>query len=223
MTKDFTCIYCDTEFSVETCANFAVICPCCKRSIYLECEYGYGPVTPCRIYFGSMTAGIVTSCKTDYTLNINSEKIRLNKTYLDAIKEAEEILKKRMQIFRPAIDPQILTKGGSLCFYGDWFGRPCDNYHRIVHTSYNGEILEIQFSQSERLLVYNPDGITSTAQELKIRKASKLKWLYVPYGSRTTAYHTITYTMEGDRIFKGTAHGKEPLSATEAFGAVYIG
>ncbi|MDE6063125.1 MAG: hypothetical protein K2G20_00845, partial [Lachnospiraceae bacterium] len=61
MIKDLTCIYCDTTFSVETCANFTVICPCCKRSIYLECEYGYGPVTPCRIYLGSEIVGVVAS------------------------------------------------------------------------------------------------------------------------------------------------------------------
>ncbi|MBD5497100.1 MAG: hypothetical protein HDR11_04950 [Lachnospiraceae bacterium] len=223
MTKDLECIYCDTAFSIEACANFTVICPCCKRSIYLECEYGYGPVTPCRIYLGSEIAGVVESQEADYHLHINRRKIRLAKTYLDAITEAEEIVKKRLHIVRPCKDLRILTKGGSLCFYGDWFGRPYDNCHKIVRTHYDGEILEIQFEQSERLLVYNPEGITSMLQELRIEKASKLKWLYIPYGVRTTEYHTITYTMEDGTLFKETAHGKESLSLDGASAAVSIG
>lgn len=223
ISKDVTCIYCDATFSVEACANFTVICPCCKRSIYLECEYGYGPVTPCRIYLGEEIAGVVESQKAKYHLNMKHKKIRLTKTYLDAITEAEKIVKKRLHISRPDKNLQILVKGGSLCFYGDWFGRPCDNYHEIAGTRYDGEILEIRFAQSERLLVYNPASITSTAQELQIEKASKLKWLYIPYGVRTTKYHTIIYTMENGTLFKETVHGKEPLPMTEPSAAVYMG
>ncbi len=223
MIKDLECIYCDTSFSVEACANFAAICPCCKRSAYLECEYGYGPVTPCRIYLGGEITGVVESQKTDYHLNINHRKIRLAKTYLDAIAEAEKIVKKRLHIFRSGKDLHLLTKGGSLCFYGDWFGRPYDNYHKIVRTHYDGEILEIQFAHSERLLVYNPKGITNTTQELRIEKASKLKWLYIPYGVRTTKYRSITYAMEGNTLFKETAHGKELLPSAEPSAAVYMG
>lgn len=74
MSKDLTCIYCDTAFSIEACANFSVICPCCKRSIYLECEYGYGPVTPCRIYPGGEIAGVVESQKAKYRLNMKHKK-----------------------------------------------------------------------------------------------------------------------------------------------------
>ena len=88
---------------------------------------------------------------------------------------------------------------------------------------YDGEILEMQFEQSERLLVYNPEGITSTPQELRIEKAAKLKWLYIPYSIKTTKYHTITYTLEDGTLFKETTHGKESLSLDGASAAVYIG
>jgi len=27
---------------------------------------------------------------------------------------------------------QGMIKGGTLCFYGHWFGRPYDNYHEII-------------------------------------------------------------------------------------------
>ena len=34
-------------------------CPHCKKHDITECEYGYGAVTPCRIYLGEKTIGEV--------------------------------------------------------------------------------------------------------------------------------------------------------------------
>ncbi len=223
MFKNLECIYCNTKFSVEICANFSVICPCCKRSIFLECEYGYGPVTPCHIYLGNKIVGIVESQAAHYTLNIESQKIKLSKTYLEAILEAEEVIKKHLKIFRSNRELPISTQGGNLCFYGDWFGRPCDNFHKIVHTSYDGEILEINFDHSERLIIYEPENITSTKHDLKIAKAKKIKWLYLPYGTNTTKYTTIIYTAECGRLTKETKYGIEHQAIKEPFWAVYLG
>lgn len=207
MSKNLECVYCNSKFSVQIHANFTVICPCCNRSIYLECEYGFGPVTPCQIYWGEKVVGIVESEHIDYYLKMNGEKINLHSTYMDAIPEAEEIVKKRLNISRPSENIRIITEGGSLCFYGDWFGRPYDNYHKITKTSYDGEILEIHFDQFERLLIYEPENITSTKKELVIAKAKKVKWLYIPYGTGATQYKTITYTLEKDILSKETEYG----------------
>ena len=132
------------------------------------------------------------------------------------------IIKSKFNISPPKEHINILTKGGSLCFYGDWFGRPCDNFHQIIHTSYDGEILEIIFDQQEHLLVYQPEGITSTARELEIIKAQKVKWLYIPFGSKTTEYNTITYTYnaESKTVVKETKFGTEQLRIKEPFYAV---
>ena len=223
MLRNLECIYCGTKFSVEIYANFSVICPCCKRNIYLECEYGYGPVTPCQIYLGEEIAGVVESKATNYYLNIDTKKINLCKTYLEAISEAEEVIKKHLKIFYPNEKLQILTWGGSLCFYGDWFGRPYDNFHKIVHTNYDGEILEIKFDQWERLIIYKPDNIISTKHELKITKAKKIKWMYIPYGTKTTKYDTIIYTAKCGSISKETKYGIEHLTLKEPSLAVYLG
>ena len=90
---------------------------------------------------------------------------------------SDRIIKSKFNISSPKENLNILAKGSSLCFYGDWFGRPCDNFHQIIHTSYDGEILEIIFDRQEHLLVYQPEGITSTARELEITKAQNLKQL----------------------------------------------
>ena len=138
--------------------------------------------------------------------------------------KADEIVKSRLNISHPKENVNILTKGGSLCFYGDWFGRPYDNFHQIIHTSYDGEILEIIFDQQQHLLVYQPEGITSTARKLEITKAQKVKWLYIPYGSKTTEYNTITYTynVESKTVIKETKFGTEQLRIKEPFCAVYM-
>lgn len=221
MLKDLECRYCDTKFSVEISANFSVICPCCKRDIFLECEYGYGPVTPCRIYLGSETAGIVDCEGNNYYLTINSKKIVLNETYLYAISEAQQIVKKHLHILRPDENIDIVTSRGALCFFGDWLGRAYI-YHKIIHTSYDGEILEILFDHRERLLVYQPENIASTRLELMIEKAKKVKWMYIP-DSMSAAYTTITYTTEGGNVTKQTKDGIEYLETKEPFYAVYIG
>lgn len=222
MSKDLECIYCNTRFSVDRYANFKVICPCCNRSIYLECEYGYGPVTPCQIYWGKEIVGIVTFDKTIYNLRMDHEKIPLNNTYLKAIPEAEEIIRKSLNISCHNESMPILTKGGSLCVYGDWIGRPYD-YHKIIDTNYDGEILEMKFDRQERLLVYNPENVISTKQELKIENAKKTKWIYIPYESATTKYNTMVYTVEGDLLTKETKHGIEHLKIKAPFTAVYLG
>lgn len=223
MLKNLECIYCNAKFSVEIYANFSVICPCCKRSIYLECEYGFGPVTPCQIYLGEKIVGIVESKASGYCLSMDTKKINLDKTYLDAISEAEEVIKKHLKIFHPNEKLQVVTQGGSLCFYGDWLGRPYDNFHKIVHTNYDGEILEIKFDHLERLIIYEPENIISTKHELKITKAKKIKWMYIPYGTKRTDYTTITYTTECGNLSKTTPYGIEHLKIKEPFWAIYMG
>lgn len=223
MLKNLECIYCNTKFSVKIHANFSVICPCCKRSIYLECEYGFGSVTPCQIYLGEEIIGIVESNAAHYYLNTKTKRINLNKTYLKAIPEAEEVLKEQLNIFRPNKNIGIITQGGSLCFFGDWFGRPHDNFHKIVQTNYDGEILEIKFDHWEHLIIYEPENITSEKNELTIAKAKKIKWMYIPYGSKTTEYTTILYASECGNISKETKYGVEHLTIKEPFWAVYLG
>lgn len=220
MIKDLECIYCDTKFSVEIFDNYDVICPCCKRSIFSECEYGYGPVTPCRIYLGPEIVGMVESEGANYYLNMNSEKIPLNNTYMKAIPEAVGIVRSELGLILPQEDIEITAKGGSLCFYGDWFGRPYDNYHQIIHTSYDGEILNLIFKGGEQLLVYEPENITSSKKELKIAKARKLKWIYTPYG--TIQRNIITYTWEGDTLIKTSKYGIQHLKMKEPHVAVYM-
>lgn len=66
----------------------------------MECEGGYGPVTPCIIYFGTIQIGIVTvNTLQNYTLKLNTSKreIVLKETYLAALYEAIQIIESYIQ------------------------------------------------------------------------------------------------------------------------------
>lgn len=149
MLRDLECIYCDTRFTVEISANYSVLCPCCKAGVLFEGEHGYGPVTPCRIYLGSDILGTVEASGADYWLKLGKEVIKLSQTGMEAIAEAEGILRNRLGFSPPDERTDIAIRGGALCFYGDWFGRPYDNFHKVIHACYDArmEILEILFER----------------------------------------------------------------------------
>lgn len=95
------CKYCDTKISYKKSANFIVFCPNCKRDICLECEYGYGPVTPCPILLGNEKIGTVNVDENNkYFLEYGFEKIMLNESYLDALREATEIVKEKISSYK---------------------------------------------------------------------------------------------------------------------------
>ena len=82
------CKECNYEIHYKQSANLIVFCPKCLKYNYLECEYGYGPVTPCHIYLGEKEIGIVTEkeykyfLQTQYSIEIiKLENILISKLY----------------------------------------------------------------------------------------------------------------------------------------------
>lgn len=63
----------------------------------MECEYGYGPVTPCNLYYRDKVVGsICTDAENNYILNSSlfPEKVYLKSRYLNALYEAVDIVQK---------------------------------------------------------------------------------------------------------------------------------
>lgn len=94
----------------------------------------------------------------------------------------------------------IVTKGGTMCFYGEWFGRPYDNFHRIIKANYENDCLNIYFEKGEILSVFNPIKIINEEKRFEIKKASKVIWQYIPYGN--TSSNPVKY------IYKDCGNGK---------------
>jgi hypothetical protein len=63
-----------------------------------------------------------------------------------------------------------LIKGGSLCFYGHWFGRPYDNYHRLELATFDSitNTLTLTFDENETLSILNPQDISEFEKKFTI-------------------------------------------------------
>lgn len=224
--REIECKYCDNKISYIPSANFIIFCPQCKREIFLECEYGFGPVTPCQILLGEKKFATVKENNRKYILEIESDgkKMELKERYLNALSEAARIAKGLLkpnvkQVVQPI---EIKKSGGSLCFYGDWFGRPYDNYHKIKQYSYTDDVLEIIFDEWERLIVIEPLGITNTENEFGISCAKTVKWSWYPYGSTQKGINKISYSVIDNQVCKISKYGEQMLQMEEPHFAVLL-
>lgn len=210
MIQEMQCRYCDTKFERKIYGNFSVRCPHCHRLLEHFSDYGFGPVTPFYISVGSEVVGIVESNCNNYYLNFHGQKIKLKETYLSAVQEAERYVVAKLHLSVKEVGINIVTKRGSLYFFGESFGRPYDNMHEIREINYDGELLVIKFEYGEELIVYDSEDIESNEKELRIGRASIIKWNYIPYGSYT-GQKTRTYNNENNKVTKITEYGKEVI------------
>jgi hypothetical protein len=76
------------------------------------------------------------------------------------------------------------VRGGTLCFWGHWFGRPYDNFHQIIAVDFDASknILTLHFSGREILIVNNPSDIQEYDNKLQIAQADKVYWQWYYYG-----------------------------------------
>jgi hypothetical protein len=83
---------------------------------------------------------------------------------------------------------QRLFDGGSLCIWGNWFGRPMDNIHKITSVSFDQDknILTLTFDNNERLTIWNALRITEEKTKLQIDNADKVLWEWYFYGKPQT-------------------------------------
>lgn len=81
---------------------------------------------------------------------------------------------------------EILKTGGSLRFWGEWFGKPYDNFHRPVSAELNGNVLTIRFKDGEKCTVFDPSEIVNEPNDFHIARASKIVWEWYCYGEEHT-------------------------------------
>ena len=76
----------------------------------------------------------------------------------------------------------VKTKMGSLRFWGQWFGRPYDNIHRLVGCEGSGHLLRLLFNEGETLTVWSPSGLVSKRLTFQIADAARVRWEWFSYG-----------------------------------------
>lgn len=101
----------------------------------------------------------------------------------------------------------IKTKGGSLCSYGNWFGRPFDNFYPIKKAVLRKEALFVYFCGGELLTAEKPRGIINEAHAFIIQSASSVIWEYTPYGPRPGGRKQIRYLACGNGEILQTIDG----------------
>jgi hypothetical protein len=94
------------------------------------------------------------------------------------------------------------VKAGTLRFFGQWFGRPYDNYHLIESAKAKDGCLILTFDEKETLSVWNPSSFRISAEEFQIDAASRVLWQWFYYGRPRTPENLYfeDYVVEGGKI-----------------------
>src|SRR5260370_37575386 len=74
------------------------------------------------------------------------------------------------------------VKSGSLRIWGQWFGRPMDNWHTLVGCDAEGDLLRFRFNEGENLLVWAPRDVTIDQARFRIPDAHHVRWEWFYYG-----------------------------------------
>jgi hypothetical protein len=91
-----------------------------------------------------------------------------------------------------ALAPDLPLPLGSLCVWGDWFGKPLDNQHIAVAVRHAGDDLTIEFHHRELLTVRMPENwrldleAPPHASRFVIRRAERVDWGWFLYGRPET-------------------------------------
>ena len=75
-------------------------------------------------------------------------------------------------------------KSGTLRFYGEWFGKPMDNYHEIITADNQNNVLKIHFDDNEILYINSPSDFKISSEIFTIKKSKGLIWQWYLYGTK---------------------------------------
>ena len=97
---------------------------------------------------------------------------------------------------------KILKKSGTLRFFGDWFGRPYDNFHIPVSAELSENVLTICFNNGEKCTVYDPLGVINETDDFHVERASKIVWEWYYYGKEQAPENLcrLEYTFVGGAV-----------------------
>ena len=79
---------------------------------------------------------------------------------------------------------ELEFEGGTLRFWGNWFGKPMDNYHQIKEVKFDSVLkkLILILNEGEKIKIWNPSELKLGKTELRIEKADKILFEWNYYG-----------------------------------------
>ena len=98
------------------------------------------------------------------------------------------------------------VKAGTIRFWGEWFGKPYDNYHKVVRCSAADASLVIEFDEGELLTIRDPEGVNISADVFSVRNATLVRWEWFYYGraQSTGKRYFYEYVRDGSQITGST-------------------
>jgi len=111
-----------------------------------------------------------------------------------------------LSVLAGKINALSAVKAGTLRFWGEWFGKPYDNYHKIVRCSAVEASLVIEFDEGELLTIRDPDGVTANADVFCVKNATLVRWEWFYYGRAASAdnRYFYEYVRDGSKITGST-------------------
>lgn len=106
---------------------------------------------------------------------------------------------------------------GSLRFFGDSFGRPMDNQHRVTGADNEGDLLRVFFDQGEVLSVWGPSGAEISTGTFVILDARRVRWEWDYYGAAQGGRSCMDYRRVDSGIEVTTDHGETYNANPDAY------
>ena len=117
-----------------------------------------------------------------------------------------------------------ILKNGSLRFWGDWLGRPYDDFLSVVAVDYdkNEGILVIYFDNEVKCTVYDPIDIVNNKNTFHVSKATKIVLEWYRYGEEHISQNLrqkIYSQTDNNMILKKCSYESvyDPSSITKTF------
>lgn len=88
---------------------------------------------------------------------------------LELTSDSETKRRKPEELVELLAKEKKLFKGGSFRIYGDWFGKPYDNYHKIESGQFDiqSNLMTLTFNEGVKLEIYNPKHIFESTSFFK--------------------------------------------------------
>ena len=115
-------------------------------------------------------------------------------------------------------------KSGTLRFWGQWFGRPSDNIHRVVDSASNGDVLRVYFDAGEVLTVINPADTLVSEDRFRIGDAKQVRFEWYEYGHKKVPENLRyqEYVREGTDAIVAETNFLVPLNPIGTAAAVEV-
>ncbi|MDO3695944.1 hypothetical protein QVZ41_13920 [Wenyingzhuangia sp. chi5] len=109
---------------------------------------------------------------------------------------------KNIESFEINLTPSELEKefknldftGGTLRFWGNWFGRPMDNFHVVKNIEFieSTERIILSLDDSQKITIIKPRNISITNKELNIEEAENIRfeWSYFINKKKVTKFQS---------------------------------